>query len=74
VPGRQFQTDAELLEAARNYSQTIYHPTSTCKMGVDADAVVDPVITARQSTIRPVPVKWGSMRTRWSIQSCVYMD
>ena len=42
VPGRQFQTDAELLEAARNYSQTIYHPTSTCKMGVDADAVVDP--------------------------------
>ena len=42
VPGRQFQTDAELLEAARQYSQTIYHPTSTCKMGVDADAVVDP--------------------------------
>jgi len=42
VPGRQFQTDAELLEAARKYSQTIYHPTSTCKMGVDADAVVDP--------------------------------
>ena len=42
VPGRQFQTDAELLEAARNYSQTIYHPTGTCKMGVDADAVVDP--------------------------------
>ena len=42
VPGRQFQTDAELLEAARNYSQTIYHPTSTCKMGVGADAVVDP--------------------------------
>jgi choline dehydrogenase len=42
VPGRQFQTDAELLEAARNYSQTIYHPTSTCKMGVDANAVVDP--------------------------------
>ncbi|MBT8437318.1 MAG: choline dehydrogenase, partial [Gammaproteobacteria bacterium] len=38
---RQFQTDAELLEAARNYSQTIYHPTSTCKMGVDVDAVVD---------------------------------
>jgi len=42
VPGRQFHTDAELLEAARKYSQTIYHPTSTCKMGVDADAVVDP--------------------------------
>ncbi len=42
VPGREYQTDAELLEAARQYSQTIYHPSSTCKMGVDADAVVDP--------------------------------
>jgi choline dehydrogenase len=41
VPGRKFQTDAELLEAARRYSQTIYHPTSTCKMGNDDQAVVD---------------------------------
>ncbi len=42
VPGREFQTDEELLDAARRYSQTIYHPTSTCKMGVDDQAVVDP--------------------------------
>ena len=41
VPGRQYQTDEELLEAARRYSQTIYHPTSTCKMGHDEMAVVD---------------------------------
>jgi len=41
VPGRQFQTDAELLEAARLYSQTIYHPVGTCKMGHDSMAVVD---------------------------------
>lgn len=41
VPGRQYQTDEELLEAARRYSQTIYHPTSTCKMGCDDMAVVD---------------------------------
>jgi choline dehydrogenase len=41
VPGRQFQSDEELLEAARQYSQTIYHPTSTCKMGHDDMAVVD---------------------------------
>lgn len=41
VPGRQYQTDEELLEAARNHSQTIYHPTSTCKMGHDDMAVVD---------------------------------
>jgi len=41
VPGRRFNTDPELLEAARQYSQTIYHPTSTCKMGDDDAAVVD---------------------------------
>ena len=41
VPGRQYQSDEELLEAARLYSQTIYHPTSTCKMGHDQMAVVD---------------------------------
>lgn len=41
VPGTQYQTDTELLQAARLYSQSIYHPTSTCKMGNDAMAVVD---------------------------------
>ena len=41
VPGIQYQSDAELLDAARRYSQTIYHPTSTCKMGQDDMAVVD---------------------------------
>lgn len=44
VPGAQFQTDAELLDAARRYSQSIYHPAGTCKMGTadDPTAVVDP--------------------------------
>ncbi len=41
VPGNQYQSDEELLEAARQFSQTIYHPTSTCKMGQDEMAVVD---------------------------------
>ena len=41
VPGRQYQSDEELLEAARQHSQTIYHPTGTCKMGHDDMAVVD---------------------------------
>ncbi|WP_408607693.1 GMC family oxidoreductase [Enterovibrio coralii] len=41
VPGEKFQTDEELLTAAREFSQTIYHPTSTCKMGVDEMAVVN---------------------------------
>lgn len=41
VPGLDIDGDAAILEAARNISQTIYHPTSTCKMGNDPMAVVD---------------------------------
>ena len=41
VPGSHYRSDAELLEAAREHSQTIYHPTSSCKMGQDSLAVVD---------------------------------
>ncbi|MFC7517491.1 GMC family oxidoreductase [Herbaspirillum sp. GCM10030257] len=41
VPGAQYQTDAELLDAARRFSQSIYHPSGTCKMGHDPMAVVD---------------------------------
>jgi choline dehydrogenase len=41
VPGREYQSDEELLDAARRHSQTIYHPASTCKMGNDDAAVVD---------------------------------
>lgn len=41
VPGAEFQSDAQLLDAARRYSQSIYHPAGTCKMGNDDMAVVD---------------------------------
>lgn len=41
VPSGDPQTDEDLLETARNISQTIYHPTSTCRMGPDPLAVVD---------------------------------
>jgi choline dehydrogenase len=40
-PGPQAQTDAELLEFCRNYGATIFHPVGTCRMGADAQAVVD---------------------------------
>lgn len=40
-PGEDFQSDAELLNYARNRSATIYHPSGTCKMGHDDMAVVD---------------------------------
>lgn len=42
LPGPDVTTDEEILEAARNIAQTIYHPTSTCRMGPDEHAVVDP--------------------------------
>jgi choline dehydrogenase len=41
TPGPQYQSDAQLLEAARCFSQSIYHPAGTCKMGRDPLAVVD---------------------------------
>ncbi len=41
TPGPEAGSDEQLLEAARRISQTIYHPTSTCKMGSDPGAVVD---------------------------------
>jgi len=41
LPDPNAQSDEELLEEARNISNTIYHPTSTCRMGRDAGAVTD---------------------------------
>lgn len=40
-PGPQVQTDEQWLEFARANGQTIYHPIGTCRMGSDAQAVVD---------------------------------
>src|SRR5262249_10886417 len=40
-PGPETNSDAELLDFARNYGATIFHPVGTCKMGSDASAVVD---------------------------------
>jgi choline dehydrogenase len=42
LPGPAVQSDEQLLDFARQRGGTVYHPTSTCKMGNDAMAVVDP--------------------------------
>ena len=40
-PGLDFQTDEQLLSAARDLGTTIFHPVGTCKMGNDDMAVVN---------------------------------
>jgi choline dehydrogenase len=40
-PGPDAADDAALLEFSRNTGATIFHPSGTCKMGIDAMAVVD---------------------------------
>jgi choline dehydrogenase len=40
-PGPAVETDEQLLDYARKRGGTVYHPTSTCKMGSDPLAVVD---------------------------------
>jgi choline dehydrogenase len=46
-PGRKVVSDAELLNFCRARGSTIYHPTSTCRMGNDPLAVVDQRLRVR---------------------------
>ncbi|MDX5361911.1 MAG: GMC oxidoreductase, partial [Alphaproteobacteria bacterium] len=41
-PGPEIESDADLARAAGDISTTIFHPVGTCRMGPDAEAVVDP--------------------------------
>ena len=41
TPGKDIDGDQSLLEAARDLIQSNWHPTSTCRMGKDKNAVVD---------------------------------
>ncbi|MCC7081170.1 MAG: choline dehydrogenase [Burkholderiales bacterium] len=40
-PGPDCASDDQLVDFVRNKGITVYHPVGTCKMGADADAVVD---------------------------------
>jgi len=46
-PGPQVSSDADLLSFARSAGTTVFHPTSTCRMGADANAVVDERLRVR---------------------------
>jgi choline dehydrogenase len=40
-PGKDIQSDNEILEWIRGNAQTAYHPIGTCRMGPGPNAVVD---------------------------------
>jgi len=42
LPGRDIHSADEIIDYARRTGGTTFHPVGTCKMGVDAMAVVDP--------------------------------
>ncbi|WP_158932372.1 GMC family oxidoreductase [Acidisphaera sp. S103] len=42
APGTDLKTDDEIIDWVKRAAETTYHPVGTCKMGVDAMAVVDP--------------------------------
>ena len=50
APGEACQSDADLLAFARDNGTTVYHPTSTCRMGSDPNAVVDERLRVRGFT------------------------
>jgi choline dehydrogenase-like flavoprotein len=42
LPGRNVQSDADLIADIRARAETIYHPVGTCRMGLDPRSVTDP--------------------------------
>jgi choline dehydrogenase len=46
-PGPDARSDHELLDHARRSGHTCWHPSGTCRMGADPDAVVSPDLKVR---------------------------
>ena len=47
LPGKDCTSDADIDAYVRQYAETAYHPSGTCKMGLDPMAVVDPEARVR---------------------------
>ena len=46
-PGIDVTSDADIDAFVRAKSETCYHPSSTCKMGMDEYSVLDPMLRVR---------------------------
>lgn len=46
-PGAQLAGDDELIDYARTFGNTGYHPVGTCRMGIDDRAVLDPQLRVK---------------------------
>lgn len=47
MPGAQYETDAQILEAYDRFGTCAYHAVGSCRMGKDAASVVDPRLRVR---------------------------
>jgi choline dehydrogenase len=47
LPGANVSEEAEVRDFVRRAAGTYYHPVGTCRMGLGADAVVDPELRVR---------------------------
>jgi choline dehydrogenase len=49
-PGAECRSDDELIDYARQFGNTGYHPVGTCRMGIDDGAVLDPQLRVKGVT------------------------
>lgn len=47
LPGIGVRTRAQLIQYVRTHAGTAFHPCGTCRMGADAESVVDPQLRVR---------------------------
>jgi choline dehydrogenase len=50
LPGPKLTSETDLMDDIRARAETIYHPVGTCRMGTDANSVVDPEGRVRGAT------------------------
>ena len=73
-PGDAVRSDDEWLDFARRNGQTIYHPIGTCRMGEDAQAVVDSRLRVRGlAGLRVVDASVMPRMVSGNIQAAVMM-